>query len=70
MDGYELARRMRVGKVARARLRLIALTGYGQDSDRKLSTEAGFDDHLVKPIDVGTLNSVIRQLTSADPSRP
>ncbi|MDB4960130.1 MAG: Chemotaxis protein methyltransferase CheR [Myxococcales bacterium] len=62
MDGYELARRMRV-QVARPELRLVALTGYGQDSDRKRSAEAGFDYHLVKPIDVRAVVSTIKRLT-------
>src|SRR5205823_5296868 len=66
MDGYELARRLRVGKWVKKDLRLVALTGYGQDSDRSRSAAAGFDDHLVKPIDIGRLNLVIRQLTSSD----
>ena len=45
-------------------IRLVALTGYGQDSDRERSAAAGFDDHLVKPIDLGRLNAVIQNLTS------
>ncbi|MQA89961.1 MAG: PAS domain S-box protein [Gemmatimonas sp.] len=53
MDGYELARRLR-----RARpdgIRLVAVTGYGQPSDRARSRAAGFDAHLVKPVDLDTL---------------
>jgi CheY-like chemotaxis protein len=49
MDGYELARRLRE-LAGCGQLRLIAVTGYGQDSDRARSREAGFDHHLVKPI--------------------
>jgi CheY-like chemotaxis protein len=51
IDGYEIARRLR----QRPQLKdawLIALTGYGQDSDRQRSHEAGFDHHLVKPVDM------------------
>ncbi len=48
VDGYEVARTLR------ARLghdvQLVALTGYGQDADRRPSAEAGFDAHLVKPV--------------------
>jgi signal transduction histidine kinase/CheY-like chemotaxis protein len=58
MDGYELARRLRE-KPAWGEVRLIAVTGYGQSSDRKRSLEAGFDHHLVKPIGLAALQEVI-----------
>ena len=45
---------------------LIALTGYGQDEDRRRSREAGFDHHLVKPVDPATLFSLI-SLTRVGP---
>jgi K+-sensing histidine kinase KdpD len=54
MDGYELARRLRAQQ-AGAELRLIAVTGYGQENDRLRSREAGFDHHLVKPIALDAL---------------
>lgn len=56
MDGYELARRLRdqLGPI-----RLIALTGYGQASDRDRAAAAGFDVHLVKPVDPATLRAAI-----------
>ena len=54
MDGFEVAKTLR-NKPAFARTRLIALTGYGQDSDRTKALAAGFDLHLVKPIDLETL---------------
>jgi CheY-like chemotaxis protein len=54
MDGYELARRMRATPLG-ASARIYALTGYGQDSDRRRSREAGFDAHLVKPVDLDTV---------------
>jgi signal transduction histidine kinase len=58
MDGYELARRLNavpeLGDVW-----LFALTGYGQDSDRKRALEAGFRDHLVKPLDLARLESIL-----------
>jgi PAS domain S-box-containing protein len=50
MDGFEAARRIRALPVG-ATMTLIALTGWGQDRDRNLTREAGFDAHLVKPID-------------------
>jgi PAS domain S-box-containing protein len=58
IDGYEVARRMRADP-ATSGVRLIALTGYGQDSDRARAIEAGFDAHLVKPVDMGRLMEVL-----------
>ncbi|MGQ0697702.1 MAG: PAS domain-containing protein [Panacagrimonas sp.] len=58
MDGYELARRIRTHSLGRDML-LIALSGWGQEGDRRLSTEAGFDHHLVKPVDLDTLTGVL-----------
>jgi signal transduction histidine kinase/CheY-like chemotaxis protein len=54
MDGFELARRMRQDPRL-AGTRLVALTGYGQPTDRSQALAAGFDEHLVKPIDVEAL---------------
>jgi len=50
MDGYQLAERMRSLTELSPSLRLIALTGYGGDEERKRSRAAGFDVHLVKPV--------------------
>lgn len=50
MDGYQLATRMRMLTQLSPQLRLIALTGYGGEEERKRSREAGFDVHLVKPV--------------------
>jgi CheY-like chemotaxis protein len=50
MDGYEVARRLRLA--CPGALRLVALTGYGHDADRLRAREAGFDAHLVKPADI------------------
>ena len=58
MDGYEVARRIRGRDEWRA-LRLVALTGWGQERDRRLSKAAGFDDHLVKPADINSLQAVL-----------
>ena len=58
MDGYELARRLRAK--TQETCRLIALTGYGQESDRKRSEASGFDGHLVKPVDVDVLLDTMR----------
>lgn len=48
MDGYEVARRIRADRRYDA-LTLVALTGWGQEEDRRRARAAGFDDHLVKP---------------------
>jgi len=58
MDGYELAAHLR--KIpGLSGLRLIAVTGYGQESDHRKSLEAGFDHHLVKPVDVAAIEAVV-----------
>jgi two-component system CheB/CheR fusion protein len=58
MDGYEVARRLR--KSARGdRMTLIALTGYGQEADRARALEAGFDLHLLKPVDPARLRELL-----------
>jgi CheY-like chemotaxis protein len=59
MDGYELARRLR-SDPEHASIRLIAVTGYGQESDRRRSFEIGFDEHLVKPVDLDRLRDVLQ----------
>jgi signal transduction histidine kinase len=61
IDGYEVARRLRQDPGARA-IRLIALTGYGLEEDQRRVLEAGFDLHLVKPVD---LNALLDQLEAA-----
>jgi CheY-like chemotaxis protein len=54
LDGYSLARELRARLGSSAPL-MIALTGYGQDQDKRRSEEAGFTLHLVKPVDAETL---------------
>jgi PAS domain S-box-containing protein len=58
MNGLEVARRMREDPSARG-ITLVALTGWGQREDRRRTSEAGFDYHLVKPADVGMLQSIL-----------
>lgn len=58
MDGYEVARHLRELPGGRA-FKLIALTGYGAYNDKQRSYEAGFDHHLVKPVDLSALTSVL-----------
>jgi PAS domain S-box-containing protein len=60
IDGYQVARCLR--QEAEGRFRLIALTGYGQARDRALSRAAGFDAHLLKPLDPSTLEAAIQRL--------
>ncbi|WP_245549318.1 hybrid sensor histidine kinase/response regulator [Noviherbaspirillum massiliense] len=64
MDGYELARRLRVMPEMEKAV-LIAVTGYGQEQDKKKSNEAGFDYHLVKPINTAKLLALLAQIRVA-----
>ncbi|MEP7381696.1 MAG: ATP-binding protein [Gemmatimonadota bacterium] len=66
MDGYELAQRLR-DRPALVNVRLYALTGYGQEEDRRRSRAAGFAGHLIKPMDIGALDRLLRTATSNDP---
>jgi signal transduction histidine kinase/ActR/RegA family two-component response regulator len=67
MDGYELAGRLR-GTPRGERIHLVAVTGYGQESDRRRAAEAGFDAHLVKPVDIDRVFELIGRYR-ADTSR-
>jgi CheY-like chemotaxis protein/anti-sigma regulatory factor (Ser/Thr protein kinase) len=58
MDGYEVARRLRARRDGR-RAKIIAVTGWGQESDRQLSLQAGFDHHVVKPVNIDDLLKLI-----------
>jgi CheY-like chemotaxis protein len=58
MSGYAVGARMREVDALR-KVRLIAMTGYGQEDDRKRTREAGFDHHLVKPVDLATLAALL-----------
>ena len=66
MDGYELARRVRA-QADGAQLTLVALSGWGQEEDRRRSRDAGIDYHLVKPVDVSALQELLT--TSGSRSR-
>jgi len=61
MDGYEVAKRLR--KQGHDRAALVALTGYGRDEDLRRSRSAGFDRHLVKPVDVADLYGLIADVS-------
>jgi PAS domain S-box-containing protein len=58
MDGYEVAQRLRAlpGQPAMV---VVAMTGYGQEEDRKRSRDAGFDHHFVKPVDLAQLEAIL-----------
>jgi CheY-like chemotaxis protein len=60
MNGYEVAKRLRQEARFEDTL-IIAISGYGRDQDRQLSREAGFDDHLVKPVDLEKLNALLNE---------
>ncbi len=61
MDGYEVARRMRQ-QSGLERVVLVALTGWGQEEDRRRTSAAGFDHHFVKPLDPDVLESLLSGL--------
>jgi len=61
MDGYEVARRLRAEPALQGCC-LVALTGYGQPSDRKRALDAGFDHHLVKPAPFEQIDRILRGL--------
>ncbi len=61
MDGYELAQRLRE---ILPRIKLVAVTGYGLAADRRRSAQVGFDEHLVKPVTMATVQSVIARLVA------
>jgi CheY-like chemotaxis protein len=62
LNGLELARQLRAQQwPGNRRPRLVALTGWGQEEDRHLSAQAGFDEHLVKPANLETIERVCRE---------
>jgi PAS domain S-box-containing protein len=65
MDGYELAKRLREVSAGHPS-RLVAVTGYGQDSDKAKSREAGFDVHLVKPVDLSVILPLLADLAVSE----
>ena len=65
MDGHELARRLRALPATFGAL-LVAVTGYGQAQDREASRGAGFDHHLVKPVDMGELERILAAADAAN----
>jgi CheY-like chemotaxis protein len=67
MDGYAVARRMR--ERSGKKVMLVALTGYGSEEDRERALAAGFDHHLVKPVDLDTLEGLVAELGAGTSAR-
>jgi CheY-like chemotaxis protein len=63
MDGYEVCRRLR-REAGLEKTTVVALTGWGQDEDRRRSHEAGFNHHIVKPVEPSVLERLIEGLES------
>jgi CheY-like chemotaxis protein/two-component sensor histidine kinase len=68
VNGYEVARRLRQTPLG-ARVYLVALTGYGQPEDRDRAIEAGFDEHLVKPLDIERLKQALERAWQRETAR-
>jgi len=68
MDGYELAEQFLAASAGRRRPILIAVTGYGQASDQEKTLAAGFDAHVVKPVDIPHLLTLLERLVSIAPT--
>ncbi|WP_119153397.1 PAS domain S-box protein [Caldimonas tepidiphila] len=68
IDGYEVARRLRARHAGQRGPLIVALTGWGQDSDRQRAREAGFDHHFTKPVDPDALQELLRrELATREP---
>jgi len=66
VNGYNVARKIRESDPQR-RIVLVAVTGWGQDEDRRRSQQAGFDHHLVKPVDPTSLDQIFARITPRCP---
>ena len=66
LNGFEVAKQLRQQPMLK-NVVLVAMTGYGQDSDRKRSQEAGFDHHLVKPGDFGKVLQILATVSESLP---
>ena len=62
LDGYEVARRVRASRCGSG-IKLIAITGWGQENDRQRAFAAGFDHHLTKPVDLQRLSTLLQTST-------
>ncbi len=68
LDGYEVARRIR-SQPWGSGMHLVAVTGWGQDEDRRNTAQAGFDLHMVKPVDLESLDKLMTRMR-ASPRSP
>jgi CheY-like chemotaxis protein len=59
LNGYEAARRIR--QTSGRRVKLVAVTGWGQEEARQRSSDSGFDEHLVKPVELATVNMLLEE---------
>jgi PAS domain S-box-containing protein len=66
LDGFEVARRLRADPTTKA-MKLVALTGYGSEKDIELGREAGFDSHLVKPVELVEIEQLLASLNQPSP---
>jgi len=66
LNGYEVCRKLRDNGAAAGAM-VVALTGWGQQEDRRRSQEFGFDHHLVKPVEPSVLEALLRGLTPKPP---
>ncbi|HEX7450064.1 MAG TPA: response regulator, partial [Pirellulales bacterium] len=66
MDGLEVARRLRQSRQSES-LTIVAVTGWGQEADRRRTAEAGFDHHLVKPVGADDLHQLLAAGVAAAP---
>jgi len=64
LNGYEVARKIREQPWGK-KMALVALTGWGQEEDRRRSQEAGFNHHLTKPVDPAALTKLLVSLSVA-----
>jgi CheY-like chemotaxis protein len=68
LNGYVVAERLRASAWSRSAL-LVALTGWGQDADKKRAVQAGFDHHLIKPVNVDELLMLLARYADAAATR-
>ncbi len=69
LNGYDAARRIHAEPWSEGMV-LVAVTGWGQEEDRRRTTEAGFDGHLVKPVDYTAFLKLLAALPARAPGRP
>lgn len=69
LDGYEVARHLRALPAYQPAV-LIALSGYGQEEDKRRAQTAGFDHHLTKPVDPGAIDRLLNEIGGTPERRP